>query len=148
MLTIFRRATALALLVFAAGCSAGRSFEKEPDVSAAPESSGGPERPPILVAELTPPVGTQVRLLTVEYPPGGASPAHRHPGEIVAYVLEGEVETQLDDGPARRYGPGGSWHERPNQLHAVSRNTSAPRPAKLLVFYVSEPGVPVTKFGE
>jgi quercetin dioxygenase-like cupin family protein len=102
----------------------------------------------MLVAELTPPVGREARLLTVEYPPGGTSPPHRHPGEIIAYVLEGEVEIRLGDGPTVRYGPGGSWHERPNQLHAVSRNASDTRPAKLLVFFVSDPGVPVTSFGE
>jgi quercetin dioxygenase-like cupin family protein len=85
----------------------------------------------------------EVRMLTVEYPPGVQSPPHRHPGAVYAYVLEGEVLCALDDGPVKRYGAGEWWTERPGQLHRVSTNASTTRPAKLLVFFVTEHGQPV-----
>jgi len=87
--------------------------------------------------------GTEARVMTVEYPPGVTSPAHRHPGVIFAYVLEGAVECGLDDGPVVRYEKGQSWYERPGQLHRVAKNASQTEPAKLLVFFLTEPGKPV-----
>jgi len=35
--------------------------------------------------------GTDVIVVTVDYPPGGATPPHEHPGYTYAYVLEGTV---------------------------------------------------------
>ncbi len=79
-------------------------------------------------------------LLTVTYAPGEASPAHRHPGSVFAYVLEGEVQSQLGDGPLVTYRAGESWVETPRVLHAVSRNASAEKPAKLLVWLMAGDG--------
>lgn len=73
-------------------------------------------------------------MLTVTYAPGEASPAHRHPGSVFAYVLEGAVQSQLDSGALVTYQAGDSWVETPRALHAVSRNASATQPARLLVW--------------
>jgi len=81
-------------------------------------------------------------MLTVEYPPGVATPPHRHDGAIFAYVVEGAVVTALDDGDEKRYETGQGWYERPGQLHRVSRNASDTRPAKLVVVFLTEPGKP------
>jgi hypothetical protein len=43
--------------------------------------------------------GTDVTVLTVDYPPSGSTPPHEHPGHTYAYVLEGAVVSQLDDQP-------------------------------------------------
>lgn len=79
-------------------------------------------------------------LLTVSYGPGEASPAHRHPGSVFAYVLEGAVQSQLDDGAPVTYKAGESWVETPRALHAVSRNASTTKPAKLLVWLMAGDG--------
>ena len=80
----------------------------------------------------------------VSYGPGESSAAHRHPGITIAYVLEGEIRSKVDDGPEKTYTAGQMFLETPGQLHAVSRNASATRPAKLLAILLSEKGKQLT----
>jgi quercetin dioxygenase-like cupin family protein len=74
----------------------------------------------------------------VSYGPGEASPPHRHPGITIAYVLEGEIRSKVGDEPEKTYTAGQMFLETPGQLHAVSRNASATRPAKLLAILLAE----------
>ena len=74
----------------------------------------------------------------VSYAPGESSPAHRHPGITIAYVLEGEIRSKVGDDPEKTYTAGQMFLETPGQLHAVSRNASATRPAKLLAILLAE----------
>jgi len=84
-----------------------------------------------------------VRVL--ERDPGTGSPAHRHPGShTVGYILEGAYEVKIDDGPVKKLGPGETFYEAPNALHAVSRNGSKTAPVKYLVIQVSDPTKPAT----
>ena len=82
--------------------------------------------------------------IEVSYGPGQSSPRHRHPGITIAYVLEGEIVSKVDDQPERTYKVGEMFIETPNQLHAVSRNASTTRPARLLAVMLSEKGKPRT----
>jgi quercetin dioxygenase-like cupin family protein len=91
-------------------------------------------------------VGTEGRVLTVEIPPGAASPPHHHDGAVFAYVLDGTVVTALDDGPEQTFEAGRAWYEHPGQIHRVSRNPSPTKPAKLLVYFLTNPGHPVLQF--
>jgi len=97
----------------------------------------------LLTQPMPTPAPTECRMLTVEYPPGAATPAHHHDGAIFAYVVRGAVITALDDGPEHRYTAGQAWYEHPGQIHRVSRNASATEPAKLVVFFLTAPGRPV-----
>ncbi len=74
----------------------------------------------------------------VTYPPRGASPAHTHAPSafIYAYVLSGEIRSQVDGAPVRIYRPGESWYEAPGAHHTVSENASRTKPAKLLAIFV------------
>jgi quercetin dioxygenase-like cupin family protein len=74
----------------------------------------------------------------VSYRPGESSPAHRHPGITIAYVLEGEIRSKVGDEPEKTYTVGQMFLETPGQLHAVSGNASATRPAKLLAILLAE----------
>ena len=85
-----------------------------------------------------------VTAVEVSYGPGESSGAHRHPGITIAYVLEGEIVSKVGDGPETTYSPGQMFLETPGQLHAVSRNASATRPAKLLALLLAEKGKPLT----
>ena len=78
----------------------------------------------------------------VTYPPGGASPPHRHAASafIYAYVLSGEIRSQVDGAPVRTYRPGESWYEAPGAHHTVSENASRTKPAKLLAIFVVNSG--------
>lgn len=78
----------------------------------------------------------------VTYPPGGASPAHTHAPSafIYAYVLSGEIRSQVDGARVRIYRPGESWYEAPGAHHTVSENASRTKPAKLLAIFVVTSG--------
>ena len=85
-----------------------------------------------------------VSVVEVSYAPGEASAAHRHPGITVAYVLEGEIRSKVGDDPEKTYTAGQTFLETPNQLHAVSRNASTTKPAKLLAVMLTEKGKQLT----
>jgi quercetin dioxygenase-like cupin family protein len=90
--------------------------------------------------------GTDVTVLTVEYPPNGSTAPHEHAGHIYTYVLEGAVISQLDDQPPQTYTTGQMWSEAPHQHHMVSKNASATAPAELLVFMIAPHGQELTNF--
>lgn len=82
--------------------------------------------------------GKSLIVVEVDYAPGAASPSHTHAKSafIYAYVLEGEIESKVDDGEVRIYKSGESWFESPNARHQISRNASKIKPAKLLAVFV------------
>lgn len=86
--------------------------------------------------------GKSLIALTVDYEPGGASAPHIHSktGFIYAYVISGEIESKVNDGPTRVYKAGESWSEPPGATHSVSRNASRTKPAKLLAVFVVDTG--------
>jgi quercetin dioxygenase-like cupin family protein len=88
--------------------------------------------------------GWSVTAVEVSYGPGESTPPHRHPGITIGYVLEGEIRSKVGDDPERTYAPGEMFLETPEQLHAVSGNASATRPARLLAVMLSEKGKPRT----
>jgi quercetin dioxygenase-like cupin family protein len=85
-----------------------------------------------------------VTAVEVSYGPGESSPAHRHPGITIAYVLEGEIRSKVGNEPEQTYTAGQMFMETPGQLHAVSRNASTTQPAKLLAVLLAEKGKPRT----
>src|SRR4030095_1399687 len=94
------------------------------------------------IAELP---GREIIMVTLDIPPGGGSPPHRHPGHpIFGYVLEGADKLKLDQGTETILTKGQTFHEAPGQLHAVSANASLTEPAKVLAFVVAESGKPIT----
>jgi len=88
--------------------------------------------------------GWSVTAVEVDYAPGGSSNAHRHPGLTFAYVLEGEIASKVGDEPEKTYATGEMWMESPGQLHAVSRNASSTKRARLLAILLAEKGTQLT----
>jgi quercetin dioxygenase-like cupin family protein len=84
--------------------------------------------------------GWSVTAVEVSYGPGEGSPPHRHPGITIAYVLEGEIRSKIGDEAERTYAAGEMFLESPEQVHAISRNASTTRPAKLLALLLAENG--------
>jgi quercetin dioxygenase-like cupin family protein len=82
--------------------------------------------------------GKSLIALVVDYAPGGASHSHIHAKSafIFGYVLSGEIESQVNDGPTRVYHVGESFYETPGSRHPISRNASKTKPAKLLAVFV------------
>jgi quercetin dioxygenase-like cupin family protein len=86
--------------------------------------------------------GKEGLMVTVEFAPGHVDAAHRHPGHVFVYVLEGTIEMQVEGGELRTLRAGDTYYENPTDIHPVGRNVSDTQPAKLLVFFVKEQGVP------
>ena len=82
--------------------------------------------------------GKSIKGVLVEYGPGGHSGSHTHPASafIYATVLEGEIASQVNDGPVKVYRAGESFSELPGDVHRVSANASKTKPAKLLAVFV------------
>jgi quercetin dioxygenase-like cupin family protein len=126
-----RWAALLLLVAFAAGANA------QPSTASATAT-------PLLAKPLAGIEGKEGVVLTVEYPPGVASPSHRHNANTFVYVLEGSVVMQVAGGDAVTLTEGQTFYESPADIHAVSRNASDTQPARILVFFVKEIGAPAT----
>jgi quercetin dioxygenase-like cupin family protein len=87
--------------------------------------------------------GKEGLLITVEYPPGGSDPIHRHNAHAFLYVLEGSVVMEVKGGKQVTLTRGQTFYEGPNDVHIVGRNASSTKPAKFLVFLVKDQGAPV-----
>ncbi|MDI2595468.1 cupin domain-containing protein [Pseudomonas sp. N3-W] len=83
--------------------------------------------------------GKKAMMLTVDYLPGQSSIAHKHQGTAMAYVVSGQITSQIKGQQAVTYKAGESWYEPAGSEHMVSKNASATQPAKLLVFMVMDP---------
>jgi quercetin dioxygenase-like cupin family protein len=127
-----------AALAAASGLWTAAGFADEP-----PATRGGAVRD-LLTKDLAIGAGGELRLLEVEYLPGGASPPHRHDAQVLVYVLEGSVRMQVSGAPPATLGPGDTFYEGPDDVHTVSANASATAPARLLVFMVRNRGTPIS----
>jgi quercetin dioxygenase-like cupin family protein len=87
--------------------------------------------------------GKEGLMITVEYPPGGADPVHRHNAHGFIYVLEGSVVMQVKGGEETTLTPGQTFYEGPDDVHVVGRNANSTKPAKFLVLLVKDKGAPV-----
>src|SRR5262245_50195851 len=87
--------------------------------------------------------GKELSMITVEYPPGGSTPAHTHHAQAMLYVLEGSIVMQVRGGAPVTLMPGQTWYEGSDDVHVVSRNASNSAPAKYLVFMMKEKGAPI-----
>jgi quercetin dioxygenase-like cupin family protein len=87
--------------------------------------------------------GKEGLMITVEYPPGGSDPVHRHNAHAFLYVLEGSVVMQVKGGKQVTLTPGQTFYEDSTDVHIVGRNASKTQPAKFLVFLVKDKSAPV-----
>jgi quercetin dioxygenase-like cupin family protein len=85
----------------------------------------------------------ELSMITVEYPPGGTTPAHTHHAQALLYVLEGSIVMQVKGGAPVTLSQGQTWYEGPDDVHVVSRNASDSAPAKYVVFMVKDKGAPI-----
>jgi quercetin dioxygenase-like cupin family protein len=92
--------------------------------------------------------GNAMTAFVVDYAPGGKSTAHHHSGSVFAYVLDGEIRSQISDGqPAKVYKAGEFFYEPPGSDHLVSENASDTKPARLLAVFVADDAAVLTAPG-
>ena len=82
-------------------------------------------------------------MLMVEYPPGKVSKPHRHNAHTFLYIVEGSMIMQVQGKEPITLNPGDTYYESPEDIHLLSKNASATKPAKFLVFSVNQKGSPV-----
>jgi len=97
----------------------------------------------LLPKDLTDFPGKEGLMITVEYPPGGSDPIHRHNAHAFVYVLEGSIVMQVRGGKEVTLTPGQTFYEGPSDVHVVGRNASPTKPAKFVVFFVKDKGAPI-----
>ena len=88
--------------------------------------------------------GWEVTVSYVDYAPGRVGTAHRHPGFVLAYVLDGEVVTKISGQEQRTFKTGEMFFEPPGATHEVSRNASETKPARLLAMIFAKKNSPLT----
>jgi quercetin dioxygenase-like cupin family protein len=128
----------IAVLIVGGGLALHVARSQQPGIN---RTQGAPLRETVTVAADEPiPNLPGKRLVThiVDYRPGASSASHRHARSafIYAYVLSGEVRSQVDDEPVRVYRPGETWFERPGSYHRVSENASDTKSARLLAVLI------------
>lgn len=82
--------------------------------------------------------GYIIKSLTIELAPNVSVGEHMHEGFIYAYVLQGSVRSQLDNGEIMEYGEADSWVEPPLVCHIRTKNASDTESAKLLVLFIGK----------
>jgi quercetin dioxygenase-like cupin family protein len=98
---------------------------------------------PLMSKDLTGIPGKEVVMITVEKPPGGSDPIHRHNAHGFIYVLEGSIVMQVEGGKEVTLTPGQTWYEGPDDVHVVGRNASSTKPVKFLVVLIKNQGAPI-----
>ena len=91
---------------------------------------------PVVTPLMTKPLpefpGKEVFMFTVEYPPGGFDPVHKHNAHGFIYVLEGSIVMGVNGGEPVTLTPGQTFYEGPTDIHTIGRNASQTKPAKFL----------------
>ena len=105
---------------------------------AAAAAPPGPVVTTLMTQKLENEPGKEVLMLTVEYPPGGADPVHRHNAEALVYVLEGSIVMGVNGAKPVTLTAGQTFHEGPDDIHTIGRNASDSKPAKLLAVFVAD----------
>lgn len=113
----------------------------------APATPPATPRPPVLKQDL-PNITMddwEVTVSHVDYAPGRVGTAHRHPGFVLAYVLEGAVIAKISgQGEEKTYTAGQMFYEQPGATHEVSKNASQTEPARLLAMIFAKKGSTLT----
>lgn len=120
----------VAIAIACSACVAAHADAPEPIIT------------PLLTKAMADFPGKEVLMMTVEYPPGGADPIHRHDAHGFIYVLEGSIVMQVKGGKEVTLKPDQTFYEAPSDLHIVGRNASQTEPARFLVLLVKKAGAP------
>ena len=90
--------------------------------------------------------GREVNQVLVEFGPGVAFPAHSHPGEEIAYVIEGLLEYALEGRPPVTVKAGEALFIPAGTIYAV-KNVGSGNAVELAT-YIVEKGKPLLAFSK
>ena len=95
--------------------------------------------------------GFEVVLVELNNPPGqlglgpAPGPGHRHPGPVLAYVLEGQMRFAINNEPVRAIAAGSTFFEPTGAVHTTFGAATAEAPVRSVVFLVVPTGSGVTE---
>jgi quercetin dioxygenase-like cupin family protein len=89
--------------------------------------------------------GREVIQVRVDFAPGVGFPPHSHPGEEIAYVIEGLLEYRLEDKPPVTLKAGETLFIPAGTIHSA-KNIGGGNAAELATYLV-EKGKPLVAFG-
>lgn len=107
----------------------------------AAQAASPPETTRVLLSSDLPRMrGDRLRatLVSVTYPPGGASKPHSHSCPLVGHVVDGALHSRVAGGADTVYHAGESFREDANQAHVVSSNASELAPVTFLIWIVCD----------
>jgi quercetin dioxygenase-like cupin family protein len=84
--------------------------------------------------------GREVVTARADFPAGGSTGLHTHPGDEISYVAEGAVEIVVD-GASKTYQAGDAFHVLAGKVHDAKAMGG---PAVVIANYVIEKGKPAT----
>jgi quercetin dioxygenase-like cupin family protein len=78
--------------------------------------------------------------------PSGAGPgrAHRHPGLVLGYVVEGQLRFGINNESEKVVPAGGTFFEPLGAIHTTSGSARPDAPVRFLAFMVVPKGSPLT----
>jgi quercetin dioxygenase-like cupin family protein len=125
-----------AAVIFASAVAAGIGVAAQ----APPAAQAGFKRTPVQQGDLSIP-GREAVQAVAEFAPGAESGRHSHPGEELAYVLEGTLTVEVDGKPATTKKAGEGFLIPAGTVHNAKNASSGT--VKVLATYVIEKGKPV-----
>jgi quercetin dioxygenase-like cupin family protein len=140
-----RRDAVASLTLFAELLASGGGHDAQ--AQAAPPAPPAAPLPPVFKHDLPDLMMSdwEVTVSYVDYAPGRVGAAHRHPGFVLAYVLEGAVIAKISgQGEEKTYTAGQMFYEQPGATHEVSKNASQTKPARLLAMIFAKKGSTLT----
>jgi quercetin dioxygenase-like cupin family protein len=89
--------------------------------------------------------GYDAVLVELNFAPGASAPAHRHPGFIVGYVVDGRMRFSVNHEPDQIMPAGSTFFEPEGALHTGFGSASREAPVRILAFLVVPTGSRLTE---
>jgi quercetin dioxygenase-like cupin family protein len=89
--------------------------------------------------------GYDAVLVELNFAPGTSAPAHRHPGFIVGYVVDGQMRFSVNHEPDQIMAAGSTFFEPAGALHTGFGSASPDAPVRILAFLVVPTGSRLTE---
>jgi len=89
--------------------------------------------------------GFEAVLVQLTIPPGraGSGTAHRHPGPVLGYILEGQMRFAINHGAEQILREGGTFFEPSGAVHSTTGSARTDGPTRALVFMIVPKGSPL-----
>ena len=88
--------------------------------------------------------GFDAVLVELNFAPGVSAPAHRHPGFILGYVVDGEMRFAVNREPDQIVPAGGTFFEPAGAVHTTFGSASPDEPVRLVAVLVVPTGSALT----